>query len=474
MVFIIACAGLAVFSPRPLLGPSDAPHYAHLAQSWLQGRLDLGRDPPGFPTAHNDWAKVTEIDDGSGVKMRAKRCVTKWCKSQPRASGTWWWVESESEPRAFTRAQRQKFTSRWYVSFPPGPAVLMLPLVALVGTDAPDILLTLLLAGIFATLLVHTLDEWRGRRAHLHLLLAAAWVFASPATIVGSQGGVWFTAQISASVCTMMAIRAWLRVGVGWRAGLWLALACTCRPHLGVVALVWLLARDVAAPTSEARPLRPRINFLVPLTVAAVTLAAHNWIRFGDPLEFGHRWLDVRWQERMQQIGLFSPSYLTRNLQCLVAVPFQFQAPWPWIKISIHGVGLALTAPWLVMVARRPPVEPRRACWRVMMLSASLVALLPLAYHNSGQIQVTYRFALDWMPFVIVGLAAANPRGGRILSGLVAIGIAVNLHLSWAFKTERPGLFVTKPLGWPFQEEFQRSTRRRLPPQPRPTRPSAP
>ena len=456
LVWLLACLGLAVLAPRPILAPSDAPHYAHLADGWLHGRLDLGASPPGYPTAHNDWAKVTLFTDDDGTTRRLRRCVTTTCnqrRGRP-ASTTLWWVDGQETPRPFTRAQQAQFKTRWYVSFPPGPAAVMLPLVALFGTQVPDTALTILLAGLFAMLLVKTLDEWRGRREHLHLLLAAAWLLASPATLVGSQGGVWFTAQVLASVFTMLAIRQWLLQGLGWRAGLWLAFACSCRPHLGVVALLWVCGRD-SRDGAPGWALRPRLWFFVPLGLMAIALTTHNWIRFGDPIEFGHRWLDVRWQTRIQEIGLFSPRYLLRNVQCLIAVPFKLQAPWPWIKISIHGIGLALTAPWLLMAARRPPRGPRRRTWAVMLWSAILVALLPLGYHNSGQLQVTYRFALDWIPFLMVAIVAANPRGGWILRGLVFVGIAVNMHMSWAFKVDRGGLFVHRPLGWPFHEEFR-------------------
>ncbi len=457
MVLIAACVSLAILAPRPLLGPSEATHYAHLANSWLHGHLDLGAEPPGFPKAHNDWAKVTEFTDDTGALLRLRRCVTRECQParDTPAATTLWWVNSEDAPRSFTRAQRRQFRTRWYVSFPPGPAVLMLPLVAVFGVDAPDTFLTLLIASLFATLLVKTLDEWRGRREQLHLLLAGAWLLASPATVVGSQGGVWFTAQMLASVCTILAIRAWLLHGVGWRAGTWLALACTCRPHLGVVAVLWLAWRD-ARDGSPPGSVKSRLAFLAPLAVVALLLALHNSLRFGDPLEFGHRWLDVRWQGRMQEFGLFSPRYLPRNLQCLIAVPFQLQAPWPWIKISIHGIGLALTAPWLLMSARRPPVGPRRRVWTVMALSGLVVAMIPLGYHNSGQLQVSYRFALDWIPFLMVAIVAGNPRAGWLLRALVVVGIAVNMHLSWAFKVDRSGLFVARPIGWPFQAEFTR------------------
>ncbi|MGB0679235.1 MAG: hypothetical protein ACPGUV_06195, partial [Polyangiales bacterium] len=92
--------------------PTVDNHFAHLADSWLHGQLHLraGR-PPGL----NDWACFDPV--------------------QQRAC----------PPGALSGEAAGPF--RWYVSFPPFPAVLLLPWVALFGPMIPDRLVWAALAG---------------------------------------------------------------------------------------------------------------------------------------------------------------------------------------------------------------------------------------------------------------------------------------------------------------------------------------
>ena len=196
------------------------------------------------------------------------------------------------------------------------------------------------------------------------------------------------------------------------------------------------------------------LGFALPLTAMAVALAGHNLARFGDPFEFGHGWLDVRWQQRMQEVGLFSPDYLVRNLRCLLLLPFELQTQWPWIKISIHGLGLVATSGWVFVALLPPRAQANRQLFWTMAACAVAVAALPLMYHNSGQLQVTYRFALDWLPFVVVGAASTVPRAPRLERWIIVGAVAVNLHLCFAFSHHTARLFVTAPMGWPFESEL--------------------
>src|SRR5690348_7598681 len=72
----------ATTAPERLHGHTPYNHFALLADAWLHGRLDLGHPPPAY-TGNNDFAT-----DGA----------------------------------------------RWFVSFPPFPALLIAPLVKLVGS----------------------------------------------------------------------------------------------------------------------------------------------------------------------------------------------------------------------------------------------------------------------------------------------------------------------------------------------------
>src|SRR5512140_551874 len=75
-IYLLLTVVFFATAPRErLLGHSPYNHYALLADAWLHGRLDLGGPPPPY-TQNNDFAQ---------------------------------------------------FGDRWYITFPPFPAVLLLP-----------------------------------------------------------------------------------------------------------------------------------------------------------------------------------------------------------------------------------------------------------------------------------------------------------------------------------------------------------
>ena len=73
------------------------------------------------------------------------------------------------------------------------------------------------------------------------------------------------------------------------------------------------LARAAAARCCASAP-RSRSS--------AASCCWHNYARFENPFEFGHKFLNVQWQERILRFGLFNYHFLSRNLAAaLVLLP---------------------------------------------------------------------------------------------------------------------------------------------------------
>ncbi|HET6584492.1 MAG TPA: hypothetical protein VFG69_13615 [Nannocystaceae bacterium] len=456
MVFLLAFAGLAVLSGKQILRTSGNPHFLYMADGWLDGRVALADKPPGYrERAYDDWAVVRTLELLDGSEVRGLPCSTAECKRERSTVQRWWiigqgWVELD----------RRDIVSRkdtWYVSFPPGPAAVMLPFVAVFGLRTPDILLTLLAGALVPLVLVRLLDRERGTDAgkgREHLWAAAAWTFGSPAALLAANGRVWFTAQIFGALFLALYLSA------GWRArrpalaGLWLAIAIACRPinHLpAIVVFLWFWWR-------QGRDRRALVAFFAPLVIVGIAVAWLNTVRFGDPFEFGHRFLDVRWQARMQEHGMFALRYLQRNLECLLWLMPTWQSGMPWLRVSIHGTALWLGSPWIVLAAlARERFDGRAVLW----LAALGSAIPSLFYQNSGQIQFSYRFAVDWLPLVLVAIAMGGGLRRRVLAPLlVVIAIAVQCWGAWYFARAPRKLFVEDPMGWPFQDEIDPPARR--------------
>ncbi|NVB38323.1 hypothetical protein G6O69_10815 [Pseudenhygromyxa sp. WMMC2535] len=514
VVFALAFLGLCALAGPRVLEPSRDNHYSHMAQGWLEGRLHHDGKPPGWcgpeqrrakrcrHHGFDDWARVWTLTLRDGTSVRAYPCKTEACAQLERGIEGWLVLGRERSLREIPRRDILHREETWFISFPPGPALAMLPAVALRGTQARDVLITCLLAALIPVVLLRLFDRERGLgggarlRGSEHLWAVAAWTFASPAAFVGAHGRVWFTAQIAAALCLS------LYISMAWRcrrpalAGLALAMAVACRPHLAL-ALPLFVVEWWRETEGRARVLAA-LRFAAPILVIGGLLMAFNWARFEDPFEFGHRFLEIRWQRRMQEQGMFSTAYLGRNLRCAFSLlPVWSHGPGPWPgamlglspssalvpRVSMHGSSVLLGAPWLLCLAlpRRRAGKGDAAASEAtpdehegellasqrwgLWLSAAAVALPSLLYQNSGQLQFSYRFALDWLPFLLValvfgggaGVGAKGPAWRRwLFPALVLVAMAWQLHGAWWFDRAPGLLFVTDPPLWPFEAELQK------------------
>jgi len=389
---------------------SLAPHFVYLADSLLQGHLDLVRvpDPPYDLT---------------------------------------------------------QFGGHWYVSFPPLPALLMLPLVALRGLNASDIAFSVLFGALNVPLFHEVLRKTRKyleiSDGNTSVWLCALLGFGTPLWYCATLGSVWYTAHVVAVACLCLYALEAVGRNRPVLAGLWLGMGFLARPPVlfAFPLSILLGCRQVRQVRGMARFL---LLFALGMAPALVGQAAYNWARFESPLEFGYRWMNspTSLLERQGTWGQFSLHFLPENLYTLLVRP-------PLVSLSpsssLHiepdpwGMGLLLTCPALVLalpsasIARsvrrfllpgtaHPPgvraLAPRR-CWlrRALWLSIACVQAPSLLYFNTGSYQFGYRFALDWMPLgvLLIALETENrlPRWGKIL---VIAGILIHLWgLLWMY-----------------------------------------
>jgi hypothetical protein len=161
-------------------------------------------------------------------------------------------------------------------------------------------------------------------------------------------------------------------------------------------------------------------------------LAWHNWARFQNPFEFGHKFLNVQWQERIGRFGLFNYHFLSRNLAAALVLLPRIMLHAPFVKISHHGMSLLVTSPNLVYTVL-PQGEPKSVLTRPLWLTLAAVAIPSLLYQNSGYIQFGYRFSLDYMIYFIMLLAVGNRPFTRLFKALIVVAFAINLFLAIVF-----------------------------------------
>lgn len=371
-------------------GISDNPHFVYLAQSFLHGQLSiLGNRAPG----DNDWAQ---------------------------------------------------YHGHWYVAFPPFPAVVIAPLVAVFGTATWDRLFWAVFAGLAPALLFVLLRDLRetgrsDRTLREDLALTTLFALGSPFYYTAVQGTVWFAAHVVA--CALSAL--YLLWSIDARrpllAGIALGLTFMARPTAGLLGVFFVTEALAASQRSGERPgslakavrglalgqAAKRLAFFgLPLLG---TLAVYMWMnaaRFGDPFDPGYQYLNIRWRSRIETWGLFNYHFLAKNLAVMwTALPW-LQASAPYLKLSRHGVALWVTTPPLLYV-----LWPRRGSLMMtgLGLAAGAAALADLCYQNSGWIQFGYRFSLDYAMALFALLALGGRRFGKRFALLTLWALLVNL-----------------------------------------------
>jgi hypothetical protein len=405
---IVTAVFLATTSRATLSGHTPYNHFALLAEAWIHGRLDLGGPPPAY-TGGNDFAL---------------------------------------------------FDGRTYVSFPPFPAVLIAPIVALTGSAerVADGRFFLWCAGIGPAVLYLVLDKLtalgRSRRnPRENIAIALLFAFGTVYWFSAVQGTVWFAAHVVGVALAAVYLYASIDAAHPVTAGLALALGFATRTPLGFAFPLFLAeaARVATSPTRGSLALRDvdrraralslaitLARFAAPIALVLATLALHNRARFSDALEFGHRFLAIGWRGRIDRWGLFSYHYLGRNLAVvLTSLPYTQVAGAPF-QINAHGLALWVTSPFLAWAFWPSPLllRGRRHIYCALLATTLAVAAPSLLYQNSGWIQFGYRFSNDFAVFLVAMIAVGHRKLGPMFWSLGALAVIVNGFGAVSFQRE--------------------------------------
>ncbi|HJZ85970.1 MAG TPA: glycosyltransferase 87 family protein [Polyangia bacterium] len=407
-------------SNRRLLHPSRANHYVYLAYSMLHGRLSLDRNPP----TDDDWARIETLTLKDGRTVRG----------QFAAGSATTFLTTSRQTIEIPADQISGRKSEWYVSFPPFPAVLMLPVVALGGLRTNDVIFTIFFSALVPALLLGLLRTLRerglSRRTEREdLWLVALFGVGSVFFFSAVRGEVWYTAHVIA--CLLVIGYAWcaLEARRPFWAGVCLALGVATR-SLPLLMLFPFFLLEVRR-CRRAEWLRVCVQFAVPAAAIGLVLAVFNAIRFGSPFEIGHSYLVIRWAGRIQHWGLINYHFLSRNLAAAFTLVPKFINRRPYVQTSRDGLSLLITTPallYLLWPREKPPVH--RALW-LTVLAVSVVSFM---YHSDGYVQFGYRYSLDYMVFLVMLLALGGRPQTRTFRALTVFGILVNLFGALTFE----------------------------------------
>ncbi|MEL6291267.1 MAG: hypothetical protein AAFQ44_05695 [Pseudomonadota bacterium] len=314
---------------------------------------------------------------------------------------------------------------RVWVIFPPVPALLALPFVAIFGISFSGFHviggMLLALSGVL----------WRrnfralGLDDRMSTWLGAAALFGTPAIFVVLRSDlVWFFAQTVAFTLITAAIHEALHRQRAMLIGLYIGLAFLTRQmSIFYCPLMLAMIMNPTLPTVriDREVIMKTLRIALPVATAIGLYFLYNYLRFGAIFETGYSFLEEPAEgivpndpidNRLNTSGLFSKDYVFFNVMYLFFQGFHLQFTGDQtltpVRLDPWGTSLLAASPFL-MIALLAPVRRELV---IGWITIAIIAGITLFYHSNGFSQVNgQRYTLDWLPILFLFLGYAMTQG---------------------------------------------------------------
>jgi len=321
------------------------------------------------------------------------------------------------------------FQGHLYLYWPPMPAVILMPLVAVFGVGVSDVFFGVVVAALNVAVvaaLLRSVDRAGLIRitVECRALLVLFFAFGTVQVILALFGKVWYTAQLLGFLLVGLAYLSAIQLK-GMRSfivtGLLIACAALTRNHL-LFTGIWPAYHLIEKNWGN----RPRLYLyvaagLAPLFIIGASFLYYNYVRFGSPLELGIRYheMDQSFVADYRKYGAFNIHYLPIN--------FYYQYifyPLPLRRNTWMGGSLFLLSPvffyafkGIYQGIRNPDVW----LWIFSILATSIPILLLM---GTGWVQYGPRYTFDFTIPLLLLTASGIQRGSTsTLAWLTVISI---------------------------------------------------
>ncbi len=320
------------------------------------------------------------------------------------------------------------YQGKYYVTFPPFPAFVLTPLVAVFGNV--NTTLVALILSIVLGFVLFSVFRRIGSSDETNLLLIMAMIFGTGYWFVTKFSfGVWSFAHVVAVLMLFLAIREGFGQKRAWVMAAFLGCAFLSR-QLAVYSAVFFLAILTEKHEGKTREIvKDYVVFGLVFAGFAGIYLWMNYARFGNPFDTGYYYIagDPLGLLGEKRYGLFHYMYVPFNFTYMF-----FQGPhmvFEGLKpagMDFYGTSITFASPFVFIALQAKGKKLLKAgAW----ISISLALIHMLFYCNNGWVQInTQRFTLDFLPVLMV-LVALGSKRIRPRWLYLSVGVAVVLNM---------------------------------------------
>ena len=322
-----------------------------------------------------------------------------------------------------------EFNHQFYAYWPPVPALVYMPLVAVFGMHLPDAFINSLFA-VFNVLLVMKIMMKVNRRfncllsIHHIAIVGLFWGLGTVQFYMARSGAVWQVSQIMAQTFLLLSIYTFISITAKHKrlliAGLFFACAVYTRNHF-LMALPFFVGYELATKTDLKwqHLFKSYGLFIMPFFVFSLFNAWYNYARFGDCFENGLQYhlMSDYFKPLFFKHGYFSVSYYPHNFYTEVLHWPSFKSQFPYILKEPEGFGFIwgspfylLLIPALVLVVKNKIASSNRILILACLLSVFFMSTIIFSIMGTGWVQFCARYTLDFQFFLLLMLVLLWPQ----------------------------------------------------------------
>lgn len=345
------------------------------------------------------------------------------------------------DPSSIEYLELAIYNGKYYVSFPPVPSLVELVLTFFFGKDTPNQFMLYLYT--FVSCIALTVLFYKKHKLFVSVVLGLTASLGTNILSLVAFGGVWHEAQcLSFMLCSLAVLL--ITSDKKFLNGLSLflaALAVGCRPFTVIFFPFLLYELYKKNAISKEKTLKEKIlnlKFFIPYLIApclvALSLMIYNYVRFDNPLEFGHNYLPEF--TRVEE-GQFNLKYLIPNLKQAFKLPFEFK---PEFKLSINRFSANIFYVFNPIIAvffyyNLKNIIKNFKAYDILWLFSVLIFIFATCMHRTlGGLQFGARYFIDFIPFMALYLAKTKIKHRFAIPVLLLICIfALSLNIYGAY-----------------------------------------
>ncbi len=314
--------------------------------------------------------------------------------------------------------------NKYYVVYPPMPAILMAPLFFLFGGSISQTLFSNFLGSI-NVVLVFILLKRLNLSTKISLLVAIFFGFGTNHWYLSSIGSAWFLAHIVALFFLLLALietfgkQRHLLIGLLIGASFWAR-----TPVIFTTVFFYIYFWKKFWPINK----KSIYNFLIfssGILFFVLLDATYNFLRFGNfSILIPYYLIPNLNNDPVFKDGLMNLKFIPRHLEALFIKLPKFQDSFPYLVPSLYSTAIWFTSPALIFIFKAKKTLLTLSCWVAVLITMLVITL----WAGVGYAQFGYRFIQDVMPFLLILVALGiGQKPTRWIYLLVLISIAVNL-----------------------------------------------